>query len=260
MTRIAIAATPTSVCATNGDALPIRVWSPPRPRRVVVALHGMVTHAGWFAPVAAHLVERGVAVIAPDRRGNGLARSLGGCEDPALLIADVVAVVDHARTRCDDVTLLVWCGSANFAIPAALHARIDRVVLASPGLVPLPHLAARFRAAVAEDGTLPLHFDPAADFTDDPETRARIDADPLYLRRVPVGVRVAWGHLGPLARAALADLPVPARALLTRTDRMIDIPATVDLLRDIPVTWAPGGHGFILEPGGARVAAEVLSA
>jgi len=245
---------------TYVDSLPVRMWLPVgAASRAVVALHGMVTHAGWFAQLGELLAARGVALVAPDRRGNGLARGLAGAGDIDLLIADVAAVVRTARELAGDVTLLSWCGSANFAVLAAQTAAIDRFVLASPGLVPLEHMAARFRAREPVDGYLAIHFDPATDFTDDPAVQTMIRADELYLRRVSVAVRDAWRLLNPRARAALATLPVPVHCVLTRIDRMIDIPRTVELLGDIPVSWAEGGHGFVVEPAGARFTAELLA-
>jgi alpha-beta hydrolase superfamily lysophospholipase len=238
----------------------MRTWLPRgRPRRAVVALHGMVTHAGWFAQLGDLLVAQGIALVAPDRRGNGLARELGQVGNAALLISDALAVVQAAREMSDDVTLFSWCGSANFAVPAAVRAPIRRFVLASPGLVPLAEMSARFRASQPVDGRLPIHFDPAADFTDDAEVQAMIRADELYLRWIPVEVRDAWKQLNPIAREALRALPVPTRCVLTRVDRMIDIPQTALLLADIPIEWTCGGHGFLVEPAGARFVANLLA-
>ena len=249
-----------AVVAGDGARLPVRVWSPAGPaRRAVVALHGLVTHAGWFAPLAAALVPRGVAIVAPDRRGNGHARGLAGAGDVARLVDDLAAVVAYARTLAGDVTLLSWCGSANFAVPAARALPIDRLVLASPGLVPRDELAARFRDGVPVDGHLAIHFDPETDFTDDPDVRTAIRGDALYLRRISVEVRAAWRALNPEARAALHSLDIPVRCVLARVDHMLDIPRTVALLGDLPISWAAGGHGFVLEPAGARQLAEVLA-
>jgi pimeloyl-ACP methyl ester carboxylesterase len=219
----------------------------------------MVTHAGWFAQLGDLLVEHGIALLAPDRRGNGLARALGPAGDADLLIADVDAVVQAARDLCDDVTLLSWCGSANFAVPAAARVPIRRFVLASPGLVPREEMADRFRASLPTGGLLPIHFDPAGDFTDDADVQAVIRADELYLRWIPVEVRDAWRRLNPLARESLRSLPVPTSCVLTRVDRMIDIPRTVELLADLPIAWASGGHGFLVEPAGARFVADLLA-
>ncbi len=245
--------------AVNGDFLPIRTWLPQaKPRRVVVALHGMVTHSGWFSQLGNLLVECGVALIAPDRRGNGQAKHLGQISDTDLLMADVDVAVQHARQLSDDVTLFSWCGSANFAVPAAAQVAADRFVMASPGLVPLAEMSARFRCTQAIDGFLPIHFDPAGDFTDDAETKDIICADKLYLRRIPEELRGAWKKLNPIAREALHNLPIPAHCVLTRVDRMIDIPKTLDLMGDIPIHWASGGHGFVVEPAGANSVAELL--
>jgi hypothetical protein len=40
---------------------------------------------------------------------------------------------------------------------------------------------------------------------------------------------------------------------------MIDIPRTVELMADIPVEWTEGGHGFVVEPTGARFVANLLA-
>lgn len=269
--RIDVAPPTEAVASSRGEPLPVRVWRPPAPaapRRVVVALHGMVTHAGWFAPLGALLAARGLALVAPDRRGNGWARALRDPGDLELLISDVEAVVAWAGRLSADVTLLSWCGSANFAVLAAARVPIRRFVLASPGLVPLAAMSARLRASqpLAASGPdaafLPVHFDPASDFTDDEAVRRAIRADSLTLRRIPVALREAWRQLNPRARAALATLPIPTRCVLTRIDRMLDIPATLDLLdaADIPVHWAEGGHGFVVESAGARAVADLLGA
>jgi acylglycerol lipase len=250
-----------SVRSTRGDLLPVRTWMPAgAPRRVVVALHGMVTHSGWFAQLGDLLRARGIAVLAPDRRGNGHARGLQHVDDVELLIDDVDVVVRQAHALCADVTLLSWCGSANFAVPAAQRVAVQRFVMASPGLVPLEVMSTRFRSAEPVDGFLPIHFDPATDFTDDEATRALIRSDELYLRRIPVQLRAAWRALNPRAREALTALPVPTSCVLTRVDRMIDIAKTVELLGDVPVSWAPGGHGFVVELAGARLVADLLEA
>src|SRR4029453_14711401 len=43
-----------------------------RPSAVVVFLHGIASHAAWFAETAIVLSAHGVAVYGPDRRGSGL--------------------------------------------------------------------------------------------------------------------------------------------------------------------------------------------
>src|SRR5215218_10733379 len=41
------------------------------PSAVLVFLHGIASHAGWFGETAADLSQHGVEVYGPDRRGSG---------------------------------------------------------------------------------------------------------------------------------------------------------------------------------------------
>src|SRR5215211_1874520 len=43
----------------------------PPPSAVLVFLHGIASHAGWFGETAADLNQHGVEVYGPDRRGSG---------------------------------------------------------------------------------------------------------------------------------------------------------------------------------------------
>ncbi len=49
-----------------------RVWSVPECRAVVVMLHGIQSHSGWYEGSGEHLAQAGVSVLAPDRRGSGM--------------------------------------------------------------------------------------------------------------------------------------------------------------------------------------------
>jgi alpha-beta hydrolase superfamily lysophospholipase len=61
------------VTASDGVRLHYLRWFGGRspPRAVVIFLHGIASHGGWFGETAAELNDRGVAVYAPDRRGSG---------------------------------------------------------------------------------------------------------------------------------------------------------------------------------------------
>ena len=62
-----------AVRASDGVELHYLRWCgrPSPPWAVVVFLHGIASHGGWFAETAADLDSHGVAVYAPDRRGSG---------------------------------------------------------------------------------------------------------------------------------------------------------------------------------------------
>ena len=61
------------ITASDGVRLHYLHWRGGRspPSAVVVFLHGIASHGGWFGETAADLSEHGVAVYAPDRRGSG---------------------------------------------------------------------------------------------------------------------------------------------------------------------------------------------
>ena len=56
--------------ADDGVRLHCLYWpaGPSPPWAVVLFLHGIASHAGWFAETAAHLNQHGVAVYGLDRR------------------------------------------------------------------------------------------------------------------------------------------------------------------------------------------------
>ena len=61
------------VTADDGVRLHLLRWrSAPSPlSAVVVFLHGIASHAGWFGETATDLSRQGVEVYGPDRRGSG---------------------------------------------------------------------------------------------------------------------------------------------------------------------------------------------
>src|SRR3712207_267872 len=48
-------------------------WRRPSPAASLILLHGLQSHAQWFAEAAELLLDRGLAVYALDRRGSGSA-------------------------------------------------------------------------------------------------------------------------------------------------------------------------------------------
>ncbi len=116
------------------------------PWAVVVFLHGIASHGGWFGETAADLSNRGVAVYGPDRRGSG--RSSG---PPGYLtryeraLDDVEQVVrlvssEHPATP---VFLAASSWAAKLAIVYAPRRAVplSGLMLLGPGLFPTVNLA-----------------------------------------------------------------------------------------------------------------------
>lgn len=73
----------------------VHEWSPPRPRRLALVVHGYGEHAGRYGALADVLTGHGAAVFAPDHMGHG--RSAG----ERVVIEDFEDVVTdaHAAAR-----------------------------------------------------------------------------------------------------------------------------------------------------------------
>ncbi len=57
----------------DGLVLRCREWAPAEglaPRGLVVFLHGIQSHSGWYAWTCGNLARAGYRVLAPDRRGR----------------------------------------------------------------------------------------------------------------------------------------------------------------------------------------------
>jgi len=110
-------------------------------RTALVYLHGIESHAGWFAMAGPQLREQGFDVYCLDRRGSGLNREnrgflSGHVENYETLIADIQAFIASLRDRYDSVFLvgLSWGGKLALSYGLSHPEDIDGLVLITPGL------------------------------------------------------------------------------------------------------------------------------
>jgi len=76
----------------------VRAWLPEvAVERVILCLHGMSSHSGFYAKFGYALAERGSAVYALDLRGNGLSGRPGEAESIDRQISDIHLVVQQIR-------------------------------------------------------------------------------------------------------------------------------------------------------------------
>ncbi|MGW6525701.1 alpha/beta hydrolase [Streptomyces sp. NPDC054962] len=86
----------------------VHEWSPPRPRRLVLVVHGYGEHAGRYGALADVLTGHGAAVFAPDHMGHG--RSAGErvvIEDFEDVVTDAHAAARLARAAHPGLPLIV---------------------------------------------------------------------------------------------------------------------------------------------------------
>src|SRR2546430_1629099 len=103
-------------------------WRPPSPKAALILVHGLQSHAQWFAECAETLFARGFAVYALDRRGSGSSPGVRG--DIGLYtewFEEVASVIRLARTEFPGVPahLVGHCFGANLALGCALSRHVD---------------------------------------------------------------------------------------------------------------------------------------
>ena len=179
--------------ASDGAALPYRLFRADEPRGALVYLHGIQSHGGWYLETAAELASRGYSIYLTDRRGSGVSREPRGYfRNRAQLVGDVRDFVGLAEREHEGlpVFLIGGCWGARTAVTFALEEpeRVAGLALISPALVAKVDLTPREKAKVVAGLALPhstvrIPLEPEL-FTRDPHWLAFIRDDPLALREV----------------------------------------------------------------------------
>jgi alpha-beta hydrolase superfamily lysophospholipase len=262
--------------ASDGVNLHYLRWSGGRAPRwaVVVFLHGIASHAGWFGETAADLDRQGVAVYAPDRRGSG--RSGGprghlGRYQRALEDVGEVVRLACSQQRGTPVFLAASSWAAKLAVVYAARrpAPLSGLLLLGPGLLPRVNLPPARRLLVvvgqlvAPTARLPIPLTPEL-YTANPRYLDLIRGD--RLRLLEATTRLFWetARLDRQRRRASAQLNLPLLVLQGEDDQMMDVAGTRRWfwrlgVQDKTYLAYPGaGHTLDFEPDRGRYLADVL--
>ncbi|MEY9996156.1 alpha-beta hydrolase superfamily lysophospholipase [Streptomyces sp. V4I8] len=217
----------------------VREWPHPRPRCLVLVVHGYGEHVGRYAEVAEVLVGHGAAVFGPDHVGHG--RSAGErvlIEDFEDVVAHVHAVAGLARDAHPGVPVVV-IGHSMGGMIAARYAQLHgdglaALVLSGPviGDWELP------RRLLALDEIPDTPISPAA-LSRDPGVGAAYAADPLV-----------W-H-GPMKR--------PTLEAFTRMLDTVSAESKGGGIGQLPLLWLHGEDDRLVPLPGSRVGVEELRA
>ncbi len=142
--------------ASDGSRFYAHVTSPPNPVGRVVLLHGIRSHAGWYARSIRAFAEAGYEVHFLDRRGSGLNTARRG-DTPSFrrLLLDVIEYLLHVRQTKAHLPLFLggisWGGKLALGVPAMKPGLVNAVMLLGPGLVAKvrPPFPTRLRIALA---------------------------------------------------------------------------------------------------------------
>ncbi|HEU4396971.1 MAG TPA: alpha/beta fold hydrolase [Actinomycetota bacterium] len=224
--------------ASDGVKLHYLRWSSGRspPWAVVIFLHGIASHAGWFGEAAADLDKQGVAVYAPDRRGSGRSggprghldryqRALDDVEEVVRLVAS-----EHKGTPVF-LAASSWAAKLAVVYAARRPAPLSGLLLLGPGLLARVNLSPVRRVRViighlvTPTARLPIPLTPEL-YTANPPYLDFIRADPLRLLEATTQFFWETERLDRRRRRASADLDLPLLLLQGQDDKMVDVPGT----------------------------------
>ncbi len=126
-----------NIRARDGISIPCGVWN--AEGDLIIYLHGVESHMGWFKSMAEKLQESGLSVYAFDRRGSGLSKEeRGHIENYRVWIDDISDVINYVKKERPGKKLYLMgiCGGGRFAADFAgfLPSSIDGLILISPAI------------------------------------------------------------------------------------------------------------------------------
>lgn len=230
--------------ASDGYELRYRHWPTDlrRPRAVVVGVHGIQSHSGWYAYSSSRLAEAGYDTYSLDRRGSGLnADRRGFAPHEDRLVNDVAQFLSglrHEQQRTGVIRPIVlmgvsWGGKLAATFSCRRPDLVDALALLYPGICPKlqPTLWQRYKLWMAvqkEWGRfhIPIPLNEPELFTDEPRWQEFIRQDELALHQVTVSFMAANLRMSKYLRGQLPELSKPILLMQSGRDQIIDNAAT----------------------------------
>jgi acylglycerol lipase len=262
--------------ASDGVDLHYLRWSSGRspPWAVIIFLHGIASHAGWFGETAVDLNRQGVAVYGPDRRGSGRSSGPRGHltrYERALDDVEQVVRLVSAEHPGTPVFLAASSWAAKLAVVYAAQRPdpLSGLLLLGPGLLPRVNLAPTRKVfvvvghRVAPTARLPIPLTPEL-YTANPPYVEFIRGDALRL--LEATARFFWetARLDHQRRPASAHLNLPLLVLQGEADKMMDVARTRRWFSRLGVqdktylAYPGAGHTLDFEPDRSRYLADML--
>jgi len=260
------------VQASDGRQLAFRHWPSAKCRGIVLAVHGIQSHSGWYTYSSERLAEAGFDVYFADRRGSGLnGRARGHAEHGQQLIHDLrtlrrTAVAEHPAATPLHLLGLSWGGKIAAATAAMFPDEFSRLILLYPGLFPRlqPTWRQRLQLQLARHFEvvrpyIPIPLEDPALFTADRTFQDFIADDPLALHTVSSSLINAGRDLDDLVLHQFSNFTKPILVMLAGDDQIIDNLATKNWLAGLQhpqltlVDWPAARHTLEFEPKRAEI-------
>jgi alpha-beta hydrolase superfamily lysophospholipase len=263
--------------ASDGVNLHYLRWSGGRspPRAVLVFLHGIASHAGWFGETAADLNGQDVTVYGLDRRGSGRSGGpRGHLERYGRALDDVGEMVRLVSSEQGTTPVFLaassWAAKLAVVYAAQRPAALSGLLLLGPGLLPSVSLSPPRQVfvvaghLVAPTARLPIPLTPEL-YTANPPYVDFIRGD--RLRLLEATTRFFWetARLDRQRRPASAHLDLPLLVLQGEDDKMMDVARTrrwfsrLGVEDKTYVAYPGAGHTLDFEPDRARYLADMLA-
>ncbi|MBS1993855.1 MAG: alpha/beta fold hydrolase [Cyanobacteria bacterium SZAS LIN-2] len=231
---------------TDGVSLMRRVWKGKSGAPVILYLHGIEGHSGWFENTASVLNARGMTIYAPDRRGAGLnQRDRGNLSSYKDYLNDIELALrkitfDHVG---HPIIIVAHCWGAKAAAlivqrdykpvgAEALNLPIAGVVFVAPAIYSKVDygMSTKFQIAYntllgGDAGShrkwpLPIEVDM---FTDNPTYQGYLKRDTMRLTEVTASLLVENLKISKLAEKAAGQIDMPVLMLQGGSDRIVDL-------------------------------------
>ena len=228
--------------ARDGSALGYIAYTTPGATTALVYLHGIESHAGWFAQAASLLRGRGYDVFNLDRRGSGINRERRGyvsghIDHYQTLFKDIHDFITPLREDYRHVFLvgLSWGGKLATAYELAYPADVDGLVLITPGIKALVDVSLPTKLKIVLFAQLspqtPIASPIAPEmFTTTPRYLDYIKSDPSRLTHATARFYWQSSRLDSYLAGNIAALDRPTLLFLAGQDRIIDNAGVLEML------------------------------
>jgi acylglycerol lipase len=262
--------------ASDGVNLHYLRWPSGRspPWAVIIFLHGIASHAGWFGETALDLNRQGVAVYGPDRRGSGRSGGpRGHLERYGRALDDVEEMVRLLSSEYAATPVFLaassWAAKLAVVYAARRPASLSGLLLLGPGLLPTVNLSPTRQVSVvvghlvAPTARLPIPLTPEL-YTANPPYVDLIREDRLRLLEATTQFFWETARLDRRRRSASAQLNLPLLILQGEEDKMMDVTGTrrwfsrLGVEDKTYVAYPGAGHTLDFEPDRTRYLADML--
>ena len=222
-----------SYISFDGSELKYRYWRRQAPAPVVIILHGIQSHSGWYEALARFLFENGLEVAALDRRGSGMnAARRGDTRNYKALAEDIKTFIEQLKgSRGMDRFHLVgisWGGKLAAVFALLFPELVRSQILMSPGIYSRVDFSTLDRVSILlhylfSPGKLfPIPIDRPEMFTANPEKIEYIRSDRLSLHHCTARFFFASFRMEKLLAKRVKDLATPTLVMLSENDAIVD--------------------------------------